>query len=79
MREIIFYHDDFFANYFWSLNNGSKIREDILVKTYLQNYFTFTDFVKLYKIVGKDKLLLYAKELGVDKRIENLINYLEIS
>jgi len=62
----------FYADYFWSMKDGSKIREDIFVKIYLKNYFTFKDFVNLYKMAGGQKLLEYAKELNIEKRIRHL-------
>ncbi len=74
---IEFYPDDFFANYFWSLKPGSKIKEEILVKTYLSNFFTFRDFVKLYRLVGEDKMLKYAKDLNMEERVEKLIKLIK--
>ncbi len=70
---IEFYPHEFFANYFWSLKPGSKIKEEIFVKTYLSNFFTFKDFVKIYKLVGETKLLNYADELKMKERVEKLI------
>jgi len=66
-----------YADYFWSIKDGSEIREDIFVKTYLKNYFTFKDFIYLYKIVGRERLLNYAKELNIKDRIEHLIDIWE--
>ncbi len=77
MHKIKLDKSKFYADYFWSINDGSEIREDILVKTYLSNYFTFKDLVTLYNLVGKNKLLKYAKELNIEKRIKHLINILE--
>ena len=77
MRKIIFHHNEFFANHFWSLNDGTKIDEDILVKTYLKNYFTFSDFVKLYKIVGEKKLIRYSEDIGVSNRVKFLLKKLK--
>jgi len=74
---IEFYPDDFFANYFWSVKPGAKIKEDIFVKTYLSQFFTFKDFAKIYKMVGKDRLLKYAKELNIEDRVNRLIGYIE--
>ena len=67
----------FYADYFWSVSNGSEVSEDVFVKTYLKNYFTFRDFVNLYKMVGREKLLEYAKELNIEKRIMHLIEIWE--
>jgi hypothetical protein len=77
MKKIQYNKENFFSNYFWSIKNGSLIDEDILVKTYLSNYFSFKDFVTLYKLVGENKLLKYAKELNCDKRIKHLIKILK--
>lgn len=77
MHKIKLDKSKFYADYFWSISDGSEIREDILVKTYLKNYFTFRDFVNLYKIVGREKLLEYAKGLNMEKRIRHLINMYE--
>ncbi len=77
MNKIKLNKSKFYADYFWSMNDGSEMREDIFVKTYLQNYFTFKDFMNLYKMVGKDKLLEYAKEVNIEKRIKHLIDILE--
>ncbi|HHH37036.1 MAG TPA: hypothetical protein ENK77_00275 [Epsilonproteobacteria bacterium] len=77
MREIPFTPKAFYANYFWSVHEGYKIKEDILVKTYLSNFFTFRDIVTLYSLVGKEKLLAYAKEVGVDERIKKIVNMIE--
>jgi len=74
---IKFYPQEFFANYFWSLKPGSKIKEDIFVKTYLSHFFTFRDFVKIYKMVGKKRLLQYAKEIKQEERIKKLIGYID--
>ena len=70
---VIFEPDKFYANYFWSVKPGSKIREDVFVKTYLSNFFTFKDFVQIYKMVGEEKLLKYAEEINMKDRIEMLI------
>ena len=40
MHKIKLDKSKFYADYFWSISDGSEIREDIFVKTYLQNYFT---------------------------------------
>ena len=77
MNKIKLNKSKFYADYFWSMNDGSEMREDIFVKTYLQNYFTFKDFMNLYKMVGKDRLLEYAKEVNIEKRIKHLIDILE--
>jgi hypothetical protein len=68
---------DFFANYFWFNGRRKLIREDILVKTYLTNYFTLKDLYKLQKLVGKDVLLNYAKEVGNYKRVKKLLSYFD--
>ncbi len=73
MKIIKFDKSKFYADYFWSVNDGSEVREDIFVKIYLQNYFTFRDLVALYRIVGKEKLLQYAKELKIEERIKHII------
>ena len=73
MNKIKLDKSKFYADYFWSVNDGSEIREDVFVKTYLQNYFTFRDLIALYRIVGKEKLLQYAKELKIEERIKHLI------
>ena len=52
----------FYADYFWSVSDGSEVREDMVVKRYLKNYFIFKDFINIYKIVDKEKLLYYAKD-----------------
>ena len=78
MKKITFKRDYFYANYFWSVSDGYEIPEDILVKTYLTNYFTFGDIVSLYYLVGKDKLLKYAHELYLEDRIKKLICRIEI-
>ncbi len=78
MKQILFKKEYFFANYFWSVKDGYPIAEDILVKKYLGNYFTFGDIVTLYFLVGKDKLLEYAKELNMEKRVLKLINKIEV-
>jgi predicted membrane-bound dolichyl-phosphate-mannose-protein mannosyltransferase len=77
MNKIKLNKSNFYADYFWSLNDGSEIREDVFVKTYLQNYFTFKDFINLYKMIGKEKLLKYAKEINQENRIEHLIDVYE--
>jgi len=77
MKKIHFSPDDFYANYFWSVGKGYKIREDVLVKTYLTNFFTFKDIVTLYGMVGKETLLAYAKELGMEYRIRKLVYLIE--
>ncbi len=77
MREIPFCPDDFYANYFWSVGKGYKIKEDVLVKTYLANFFTFKDIVTLYVLVGKESLLAYAEELGMEKRVRKLVELIE--
>ena len=76
MKMIVFKKDMFFSNYFWSRKDG-LIKEDILVKTYLRNYFTWSDFMTLLKLVGKDKLLKYSQEVGNYKRIKHLIDIYE--
>ena len=77
MREVVFRQKDFFSNYFWSMKDGAKIREDVLVKTYLQNYFAFKDIVSLYRLVGKKALLQYAKELGMYERVKKLVDLID--
>jgi hypothetical protein len=77
MREVIFSSKKFYANYFWSVKDGYKIKEDILVKTYLSNFFTFKDIVTLYSLVGKEKLFFYANEIGIEKRIKNIVSLIE--
>ena len=77
IREITFSPDDFYANYFWSVGKGYKIREDILVKTYLSNFFTFKDIMTLHALVGEDALLAYAEELGIEKRVRKLVALIE--
>ena len=77
MREIPFRPKAFYSNYFWSVQEGYKIKEDILVKTYLSNFFTFRDIVTLYTLVGKKKLLVYAKEVGVEERIKKIVSMIE--
>jgi len=77
MRKIKINKEKFYADYFWSLNNGSEIREDVFVKEYLKNYFTFKDLVVLYEMVGKENLLKYAKELNLENRIRHLIELWE--
>jgi predicted membrane-bound dolichyl-phosphate-mannose-protein mannosyltransferase len=77
MNKIKLNKSNFYADYFWSLNDGSEIREDVFVKTYLQNYFTFKDFINLYKMIGKEKLLKYAKEINQENRIKHLIDIYE--
>ena len=52
----------FYADYFWSVSDGSEVREDMVVKRYLKNYFIFKDLINIYKIVDKEKLLYYAKD-----------------
>ena len=52
----------FYADYFWSVSDGSEVREDVVVKRYLKNYFIFKDLINIYKIVDKEKLLYYAKD-----------------
>jgi len=74
---IVFDPDKFYANYFWSLRPGSKIKEDIFVKTYLSHFFTFKDFVQIYKMVGKERLLRYAEEIGIEDRVRKLIAEIE--
>ena len=76
MKMIPFRKDMFFSNYFWSQKDG-LIREDILVKTYLSNYFAWSDFVTLLKLVGKKSLLKYSQEIGNYKRIKHLIEVYE--
>ena len=53
MHKIKLDKSKFYADYFWSVGDSSEVREDVFVKTYLQNYFTFRDFINLYKMVGK--------------------------
>ena len=77
MNKIKLDKSKFYADYFWSVSDGSEVREDIFVKTYLQNYFTFRDLIALYRIVGKEKLLQYAKELKIEDRINHLITIWE--
>ena len=64
----------FYADYFWSVSDGNEVREDVFVKTYLKNYFTFKDFINLYKIIGRERLLEYTKKLNIKKRIRHLID-----
>ena len=73
MNKIKLDKSKFYADYFWSISDGSEVREDVFVKTYLQNYFTFRDLIALYRKVGKEKLLQYAKELKIEERIKHLI------
>ena len=47
------------------------------MKTYLKNYFTFKDFVNIYKMLDKERLLEYTKELNIEKRIGHLIDIYE--
>lgn len=77
MNKITLDKSKFYADYFWSLSDGSEIKEDVFVKTYLKNYFTFKDFIHLYKMVGKEKLLKYAQELEMTKRVIHLMEILE--
>jgi hypothetical protein len=77
MQTIKLNKSKFYADYFWSMSDGSEIREDLFVKTYLKNYFTFKDLINLYKIVGKNKLLKYADEVGNKERIAHLIEIYE--
>ena len=77
MRKIPFHHRDFYANYFWSLRDGTPIPESRLVKTYLGQFFTFTDLVKLHQLVGRDALLKYAKELTIEDRIKKLLDLIK--
>jgi len=73
MNKIKLDKSKFYADYFWSISDGSEVREDVFVKTYLQNYFTFRDLIALYHKVGKKKLLQYAKEVKKEERIKHLI------
>lgn len=73
MKNIPFRREYFFINYFWSVDDGYLIPEDILVKTYLLNYFTFGDIVSLFYLVGREKLIKYAKELDMEKRVIKLL------
>ncbi len=77
MNKIKLDKSKFYADYFWSMRDGSEVREDIFVKTYLKNYFTFKDLITLYKMVGRERLLEYAKELSFEKRIRHLIDIYE--
>jgi len=77
MNKIKLNKSQFYADYFWSISDGSYIKEDVLIKTYLQNYFTFRDLINLYNLVGKEKLLKYAKELKIENRIAHLIDIWE--
>jgi hypothetical protein len=77
MNKIILDKSKFYADYFWSVSDGSEVMEDVFVKTYLKNYFTFKDFINLYKMVGREKLLEYAKKLNIEKRIRHLIDIYE--
>ena len=63
----------FYVDYFWSMKDGSEIREDIFVQEYLKNYFTFKDLLVLCELVGKKRLLNYAKELNMENRITHLL------
>ncbi len=74
MRKIPFNKAYFFSNYFWSIGEDYLIPEDVLVKTYLTNYFTFGDIVSLYLLVGRENLLKYAKELKMEQKITHLVN-----
>ena len=76
MKMIPFKKDMFFSNYFQSRKDG-LIREDILVKTYLSKYFTWSDFMTLLKLVGKEKLLKYSQEIGNYDRIKYVIDIYE--
>jgi len=77
MNKIKLQKKNFYADYFWSLNDGGEVREDILVKTYLSNFFTFKDLFYLYNLVGKHRFLKYAKDVGNYKRIKHLVDILE--
>ena len=77
MRVIPFQSKDFYANYFWSVKDGYGVKEDILIKTYLSNFFTFKDIVMLHSLVGKSKLLMYAKELEMEERIRKIVDLIE--
>ena len=77
MNKIKLQKKNFYADYFWSLSDGGEVKEDVLVKTYLSNFFTFKDLFYLYHLVGKDKLLTYAKDVGNYKRIKHLVDILE--
>jgi len=77
MRLVKFNPSDYFANYFWFNGSNNLIKEDILVKTYLSNYFTLKDLYKLQKLVGREVLLKYAKEVGNFKRVKKLLSYLD--
>ena len=76
MKTVILEKEKFYADYFWSLKDGSEIREDILVKEYLGNYFTLKDLLHIYRLVGEKKLLGYAKEIGNYERIKHLLDLL---
>ena len=77
MKMVKFNPNDYFANYLWSYGTKDLIREDILVKTYLSNYFTLKDLYRLKKTVGKEALLNYAKEVGNYERVKHLLSYLD--
>ncbi len=73
MRKIKIDKKRFYADYFWSKKDGSEIREDIFVLEYLKNYFTFKDLLVLCELVGKERLLNYAKKLNMESRISHLL------
>jgi len=76
MKTVILQKEKFYADYFWSLKDGSEVREDIFVKEYLGNYFTLKDLLHIHRLVGRKKLLDYAKETGNYERIEHLLDLL---
>ena len=76
MKTVILQKEKFYADYFWSQKDGSEVREDIFVKEYLNNYFTLKDLLHIRRLVGREKLLDYAKETGNYKRIEHLLDLL---
>ena len=76
MKTIILEKENFYADYFWSLKNGSKVPEDIFVKEYLNNYFTLKDLLHLHRLVGARKVMEYAKEVGNYERVSHLFDIL---
>jgi len=79
MSYIKFYPKQFCYNHFWSKKEGSLIDEEVFVKTYLKHYFTYSDLIKLYCLVGEERLLSYAKDLNIEKRVRHLIELFKTS
>ena len=76
MKTIILEKENFYADCFWSLQNGSKVPEDIFVKEYLNHYFTLKDLLHLHRLVGEKKVVAYAKEVGNYERVSHLFDVL---